>query len=360
MRCAGSRPPATFKASAVASSPVTRTQPLVVKGRYVNPGLLGRPPAEGGENGFRQFLKWRRERRNRPPRGPEHVPRAERVGPVPAPPRAGLAATWVGHSTLVLQLDGKTLLLDPVWSDRIGTVVKRRTPPGVAWEDLPPIDAVLLSHDHYDHLDAGTLRRLPRDTPVYCPTGVGRWLRKRGFTRVQERGWWEEATLEDHRLTCVPAQHFSGRTPWDRDRTLWGGWVVEGPRGSKAYFAGDSGYFPGFREIGAAFPGLDLALIPIGAYEPRWFMSPVHVDPAQAGEAFLDVGAARMLPIHWGTFRLADEGIDEPPRVLEAWWREKGLDPARLRVPALGERVEVPRSPGPADAMRPGETVPPV
>ena len=309
-----------------------------MRGRYVNRGA---PRGQGGEEGegqLRQFLKWRRERRGLV-RGPFHVAKARVDAPLPPPPEAGIAATWVGHSSVVLQLDGRTYLADPVWSDRVGGVVKRLTPPGIPWEAVPPVDALLVSHNHYDHLDAPTVARLPKGTPVLCPVGVGRWFRRRGFTRVTERSWWESADLDGHRATFVPAQHFSGRTLWDRDRSLWGGWVVQGHWGSTAYFAGDSGYFPGFREIGAAFPRIDLAMIPIGAYTPRWFMSPVHVDPHEAGQAFLDVGARAMLPIHWGTFRLADEAIDEPPKVLAQWWREKGLDAARLHLPALGERV---------------------
>jgi L-ascorbate metabolism protein UlaG (beta-lactamase superfamily) len=155
---------------------------------------------------------------------------------------------------------------------------------------------------------------------------------------VTERSWWESARLDDLTMTCVPAQHFSGRTLWDRDRTLWGGWVVQGPH-SSAYFAGDSGYFPGFKQVGEAFPGLDACLMPIGAYEPRWFMSAVHVDPAEGGQAFLESGARAMLPIHWGTFRLADEAVDEPPRVLQRWWREQKLDSDRLLLPKMGETL---------------------
>jgi L-ascorbate metabolism protein UlaG (beta-lactamase superfamily) len=313
-------------------------QPLLVRGRYVNVGAPRAEPGGDDESQFRKFLKWRRERRGLP-RLPFHVPKVPVRAPLGPPPAAGIAATWAGHSSVVLQVDGKTYLTDPVWSDRVGSVVKRLTPPGLPWEALPRVDGLLVSHNHYDHLDAGTVARLPRATPVFCPTGVAAWFRRRGFTRVHERSWWEAAELDGHRLTCVPAQHFSGRTPWDRDKTLWGGWVVEGSRGGRAYFAGDSGYFKGFAEIGAAFPRLDLAMVPIGAYTPRWFMSPVHVDPAEAGQALLDVGARSLLPIHWGTFRLADEAIDEPPKVLLGWWREKGLDPARLRVPALGETL---------------------
>ncbi|HEX2022497.1 MAG TPA: MBL fold metallo-hydrolase, partial [Candidatus Thermoplasmatota archaeon] len=314
-----------------------RLQPVVVDGRFVNPAFLEPGPDAPREMGYRDFRRWRKERKAKPrskaaPRVPVHA----REGPMPPAPERGVRATWVGHSSVVLQLDGLTYLCDPVWSRRAGGVVKRHTPPGVAWEDLPPVDALLLSHDHYDHLDAATVKRLPRDVRVVCPTGVGRWLRRRGFTRVADLSWWETAAVGAHRVTCVPAQHFSGRTLWDRNRTLWGGFVVEGPH-AKAYFAGDTGWFAGFRQIGEAFPGLDLAMIPIGAYEPRWFMSSVHVDPQQAGQAFLDVGARVMLPIHWGTFRLADEPVDAPPGELLAWWDAKGLPRERVRVPALGE-----------------------
>lgn len=319
---------------------VERTDPLKVAGRYVNPAF-----ARGGglkEPTFREFLRWRRERPKRDKR-PVSVPRRAADDPKPgAPPTSGVRATWLGHSTVLLQLDGKTYLTDPVLSTRIGVFFKRATPPGLAFEDLPPVDALLLSHNHYDHLDAPTVKRLPRETPVFCPEGVARWFRRRGFTRVEERSWWGAADLAGHRVTFVPAQHFSGRTGFDRDKTLWGGWVVEGDRGSSAWYAGDSGWFDGFREIGAAFPGLDLAIVPIGAYTPRWFMAPVHVDPPEAGRAFLDAGARTMLPVHWGAFRLADEPVDEPPVVLEAWWRAQGLDPARLLKPPLGVPVDVP------------------
>ena len=333
---------------------MSRMQPLVVRGRYVNLELPRRHAGEGGESELALFLRWRRERRALPRKVPFHVPRVEASTPLPPPPERGIAATWSGHSSVVLQLDGRTYLLDPVWSERVGGVVRRLTAPGLAWEHLPPVDGIVISHNHYDHLDAATVKRLPRGTPVLCPTGVGPWFRSRGFTRVHERSWWEAAELDGHRLTCVPAQHFSGRTLWDRDRTLWGGWVIEGHRGSRAYYAGDSGYFRGFREIGEAFPGIDLALVPIGAYLPRWFMQPVHVDPPEAIQAFLDSGARTMLPVHWGTFRLADEPLDEPPKALQQAWREKGLDPARLLLPALGERVVL-------DARKPeAPTAPPV
>jgi L-ascorbate metabolism protein UlaG (beta-lactamase superfamily) len=256
-------------------------------------------------------------------------------------PSSGIAATWIGHSSVVLQQDGANFLFDPVWSHRLagGFVVPRKTPPGRSWSALPRIDALVVSHNHYDHLDAPTIQRLPRETPVFCPAKVGPWFRSRGFRDITELSWWERATMGGHRLTFVPAQHFSGRTLFDRDATLWGGWVIEGAEGSVSYFAGDSGAFEGFREIGDAFPRIDLCMMPIGAYEPRWFMHMVHVDPPEAGQAFLDTRARVMLPIHWGTFALADEPVDAPPRILAQWWEKEGLDPARLKVPKLGETV---------------------
>ena len=334
-----------------------RTTPLVIKGRFVNPGFAGTAapgplPEEGaaGEmaevaqpGGFRQFLKWQREHRKARRNEPKtiDVPRVDEPPEKIAPAQErGIALTWVGHSTVLLQLDGKNYLTDPVWSNRIGGVVPRKTAPGIPMSALPRIDAVLQSHNHYDHLDARTIAKLPRATPIHCTTGVGAWFRKRKFRDVTERSWWESSTTDGHDITCVPAQHFSGRTLFDRDRTLWGGWVVRGPH-SSAYFAGDSGYCAAFKEVGEAFPRLDVALMPIGAYAPRWFMGPVHVDPAEAGQAFLDCGARTMLPTHWGTFRLADEAVDEPPRVMRKWWSGNGLAAERLLLPRMGETVRV-------------------
>lgn len=318
--------------------------PIWEDGKFVNPG---RPPVqwtpgeEGSEVTWRDFWDWHRHR----PKHPKtwHVPQAPAVDALRPAPASGIAVTWFGHSSVLLQIDGLNLLIDPVWSRRLagGLVVPRYTPPGQRWEALPRIDALLVSHNHYDHLDAPTVKRLPRETPVFTGLGVGAWFRRRGFSRVHEMTWYDRATLDGAALTYAPAQHFSGRTLWDRDRTLWGGFVFEGREGSVAYCAGDSGYFDGFREIGERFPRIDLAMIPIGAYAPRWFMSPVHVDPQEGGQAFVDCGARTMLPIHWGTFRLADEPIDEPPRALRAWWEQRGLDPARLLLPALGETIVV-------------------
>ncbi len=256
----------------------------------------------------------------------------------------GLHVTWIGHATTIVRINGATYLLDPVWSERAGPGrfgPKRLTPPGIPWERLPRIDGVLLSHNHYDHMDLATLARLPRDTPILCPLGVGGILGKRGFTAITEQAWWEAARIPGLRATLVPAQHFSRRGIRDENRALWGGWVMEAD-GYTVYFAGDTGTMTRtFHDIGARFPGIDLAILPIGAYEPRWFMAPVHMDPTEAGEAFRATGATAMLPVHWGTFRLSDEAMDAPPNELERWRARADIDPNAILRPALGETLDL-------------------
>ncbi len=235
-----------------------------------------------------------------------------------------------------------------MWGERASPLgfagPRRRHPPGIPLEALPPIDLVLQSHDHYDHLCDATVRTLARLHPeaTWCaPLGVGARLRARGVRRILERDWWEDATLGDARLACLPAAHFSGRSPFDRDRTLWGGWGVAA-HGVHAYFVGDSGWHPDFAAIGARLGPLDVVLMPVGAYEPRWFMRPVHMDPEEAVRAF---GAltdphhhpAVMVAMHWGTFVLTDEPTDEPPRRARAAWRAQGRPDERLWVLAPGE-----------------------
>ncbi|HWG89802.1 MAG TPA: MBL fold metallo-hydrolase [Candidatus Thermoplasmatota archaeon] len=268
------------------------------------------------------------------------VPRAPQVpAKLPAAPANEVRVTWAGHSSFVLQTAGRTLLLDPVWSPKLPGNTPRITPVGLPWEALPPVDALLVSHNHYDHLDKPTVTRLPRDTPCFVPANLGPWFRKLGFTRVTEMDWWETAALGDLEVSFVPAQHWSRRTPFDTNKTLWGGFVVTPPGGAgRTYFAGDSGHnATWFKQIGERFPGIDLALIPIGAYEPRWFMEPVHMNPEEALQVFRDVRAKRFVPMHWGTFSLTREPLPEPPERLRAAWAQAGLPRENLWDLALGE-----------------------
>ncbi len=269
-------------------------------------------------------------------------------GPMPDPAPDTLAVTWAGHASWVVRIGGLTVLTDPVWSRKILGTPARVTPVGVAWQDLPVIDAVVISHNHYDHLDLPTLRRLPRGTPLFVPAGMGEWCRRRGFTVVTELDWWEGAELpapsgtsgsgdtpgDDGgsrrgarvRFDFVPSHHWSKRTLTDTCRSLWGGWVLTDQHDQRLYFAGDTGYGHWFTEIGRRYPGIDLAMLPIGAYDPRWMLRPVHTDPEEAVLACRDLGARRMAPMHWSTFLLSGEPPLEPLIRVRAAWREAGRD----------------------------------
>lgn len=249
-------------------------------------------------------------------------------GPLPVPEAGELCLTWVGHATYLVRIDGLAVLTDPVWSQRIVGTPARVTPPGVAWADLPPIDAVVISHNHYDHLDLPTLNRLPRDTPMFVPANLGAWLRRRGFTAVTELDWWEAVELTGDsgpvRFDFVPSHHWSRRGLTDTCKSLWGGWVLTAADGRRLYFAGDTGYGHWFTEIGHRYPGIDVALLPIGAYEPRWMLSPVHTSPEEAVRACQDLGARIMAPMHWATFLLSAEPPLEPLERVRAAWQAAG------------------------------------
>jgi L-ascorbate metabolism protein UlaG (beta-lactamase superfamily) len=242
--------------------------------------------------------------------------------------------TWIGHATVLVQAGGLSFLTDPVFSDYVG-VFERKAPPGVALEHLPPIDFVVISHNHRDHLDERSVKALGPSVHFLVPLGTARWFRDLGLTKVTELDWWDSTTVEARgrhaKITLVPAQHWCQRGATDANRALWGGWVVEaGER--RVYFAGDTGYPAAFDEIGKRFPSVDYAILPIGAYEPRWFMSPQHMDPAQAARAFHTLGAHRLVPVHWGTFALTDEPMDEPPRLLR-----EALGASMILQLAIGE-----------------------
>ncbi|NBM21053.1 MBL fold metallo-hydrolase [Streptomyces sp. GC420] len=296
--------------------------------------------------GVRALARLAREGAVRPPvaalRDAARIP-VDLPPPHAALPEAGpgtLAVTWAGHASWVIRAGGLTVLTDPVWSRRILGTPTRLTPVGVPWSALPRVDAVVISHNHYDHLDAPTLRRLPRDTPIFVPAGLASWFRRRRFTRVTELDWWEAAELGGVRFDFVPAHHWSKRTLSDTCRSLWGGWVLTDPDGRRVYFAGDTGYGHWFGEIGRRHPGIDLALLPIGAYAPRWWLSDVHTDPEEAVQACEDLGARSMAPMHWGTFALSAEPVLEPlTRVREAWARTGRPRDELWDLPIGGSRV---------------------
>ncbi len=311
-------------------------------------------PLEGrDERGGGGFLHWQWERLTRrlpPDPGPEALPRARPEPAYPRAPAEEVRITWVGHSTFLLQLGGLNLLTDPVWSRRASPVQwmgpARFVPPGLAWEELPPIDAVLVSHDHYDHLDDGTVRRLHarfgEGLRWLTPLAYREWLGARGISRVAELDWGEEAEVEGAggsvRAVCLPVQHWTRRTLRCFNERLWASWLLETPTGRRVCFAGDSGWFRGFRKIGERYGPLDAALLPIGAYEPRWFMRPAHMNPEEAVRAYRVLGGEGLFAgMHWGTFRLTDEDPLEPPVRTRAAWAEAGLPPERLWIPAHGE-----------------------
>jgi L-ascorbate metabolism protein UlaG (beta-lactamase superfamily) len=227
-----------------------------------------------------------------------------------------VSLTWIGQSTVVLQAGGLTILTDPVFSERVLSL-PRRAPPGVPIRSLPPIDAVLISHNHLDHLDEDSIRELGPTTQFVVPLGLAIWFQRRGLTRVIELDWWQSTLLADGRakVTLVPAQHWSRRDLCDANRTLWGGYVIDAGD-QRVYFAGDSGYPAAFREIGRRFPGIGYALLPIAPVEPREALRAAHLAPHEALRAFHELGARVLVPIHWGTFQQGDEPMDLPALLL--------------------------------------------
>jgi L-ascorbate metabolism protein UlaG (beta-lactamase superfamily) len=318
-------------------------QPMGKDGRFTN--LDGTVPQSMGS-----VLKWgltdrlTGKRRRTPKRAP--VPhQAVDLGLVATPPGAGEGArlTWLGHAGWLVQLDGVSLLVDPVLSRSLPGGVPRNVPAPVEIRHLPRIDAQLVSHNHYDHMDLPTLEAV--GAPVVAGLGQKQTVAAAGL-KCTELGWWQSTQVRGVTVTFVPAQHWSRRGVFDANRTLWGGFVIAGPS-ARVYHAGDTAAFDGFKEIARRFPGLDAALLPIGAYDPAWFMQKQHMSPEQAVQAYRDLGARAFVAMHWGTFKLADEPLDEPPRRLAAEWRRLGLPAAARHVPAVGETLAV-RPPAPA------------
>jgi L-ascorbate metabolism protein UlaG (beta-lactamase superfamily) len=344
---------------------------------------------------LKQFKRWRQER-IRKLRMKDYsftVPNVEPDIAYLENNRKWPSITWVGHSTFFIQFGGLNIITDPVWSTQMA-FQKRLSEPGIKVEDVPPIDIVLISHSHYDHLNINSLRRLIGTRQLLVPAGLGAKLRKKGFLRIKELHWWESVMYNGVKFTFVPSQHSTRRNPWDTNSSHWGGFVIERPasrsgklvsrvredseagdRGESAaesraqiasasepaaarirpffseqgsverpvisdfptiYFAGDSGYFQGFKEIGRRFP-VDVALLPIGAYEPEWFMAPQHITPEQALQAFDDLDAKWFIPMHYGAFKLADDTPREALDRLEAERRKRCIADDRILVLPHGE-----------------------
>ena len=316
-------------------------------------GSFRNPWPDSEPRGWRDVLQWRRQRRGQvlpadPPRGSYPTARPEIA--YPRAPTTDHSATWIGHSTVLLQFGGLNIITDPMFSQRAFPVQwagpRRIMDPAIGIDALPPLDIVLLSHTHYDHLDKPAVRQLARAHPDaiwVTPLGVGAYIRGWGAREIVELDWWQTATVAGLRVTATPARHFSARRFGDRNKTLWCGFAFE-LEGKRAFFAGDTAYHDQFRQVGGRCGPFDFVMIPIGAYDPRWFMHVVHVDPEGAVRIYQDIIAAQprephplMLGIHWGTFRLTDEAMAEPPKRAAERWRLAGLDNDRLWIARFGE-----------------------
>ena len=303
--------------------------------RFVNPTGITGP----------QFSKVPRMLLTRRTPWPAHVDEPTRR----APELDGAAAvvTFVGHATFLIRTAHGNILTDPMYSQRAGPFnllgPRRVRQPAVRFDDLPAISTVLLSHNHYDHCDRRTLGMLAErfDPMVVTPIGNGALVRSCGIRRVEELDWWQDTNALGLSTTLTPARHFSARSPLDRNRALWGGFLIAVDRG-RIYFAGDTAYASFFPEIRRRLGPIDLALLPIGAYEPRWFMQAVHMNPADAVQAHLDLEADASVGMHFGTFQLTAEGIDEPLRALDDARRARNVPPSRFRTVGFGDSVRLP------------------
>lgn len=283
-------------------------------GRYTNPHI------KNEKRGWWDFLLWKIGHYDDPI--PPQPPPSDFC--YPASPPSFISshpfALWIGHSTFLISVEGFAFLTDPVWNTHCSPIplppFKRRISPPFPLHRLPPITAVLISHNHYDHLDAKTVLQLHHLFPHaewILPLGLSRWFTRRGIERVRELNWWEGHSSSAFSVTAVPAQHFSGRTLWDKNKTLWNGYVLE-VANKRLYFVGDTGYNErDFKKIGAHWPFMDLSLIPIGAYAPKAFMEPMHIGPYEAVAIHREVQSHLSLAMHWKTFRLSDEPPDLPP-----------------------------------------------
>ncbi len=303
--------------------------------RFMNPGGVK-------AKGFKDLWKWMRTR--------ERGKWEEKMDIQPGPPpesrvtREGVAVTFVNHSTFLIQFQGLNILTDPIWSKRASPFPfagpRRMRPPGIRFEDLPSIDIILLTHNHYDHLDIKVMKKLwdKFHPAIYCTLGVSPFLRKHGIERATEMDWWDESKFNaDLKILCTPAQHFSGRGMYDRDRTLWSGFAMLTGNGN-IYYTGDTGYGDFFNEIRAKIAPVRLSFIPIGAYKPAWFMGPIHTGPAEAIRIHQEMESQLSIAMHFGTFPLADDSENDPQNELQRLIQEGALTHGSFLVLEEGKR----------------------
>ena len=300
----------------------------------------------GGRESFWAW-QWERLREGlpKPPPGGWNLPAVKTDPATLSSPDTNPSVTWIGHATMLVRLAGKNILFDPIFAERASPLAfagpRRIVPLPIDIAELPRIDVVLISHNHYDHLDADAVARLaamPQGSPRFIvPLGLKAWFATLGITNVDEYDWWQETREGDLSITFVPVQHWSRRRFDDTNQTLWGGWVVAG-EGLRLIHTGDTGYSKDFRDIGERLGPFDMAFIPIGSYAPRWFMKVMHADVPEAVQIRADLKAARAIGMHWGTFEsLADEPPDEPPAVLARQREERGLARVEFDVLKIGE-----------------------
>jgi L-ascorbate metabolism protein UlaG (beta-lactamase superfamily) len=287
---------------------------------------------------FKDMRKWQKERRSKIKDLTNNIEQCptKKVNEIKNN-RSQPSYTWIGHSTFLLQLNGLNILTDPVWAKRMG-FQKRLTEPGISLAELPEIDIVVISHGHYDHLDFPTLKKLKGNPHYIVPVGLKSLFTRKGYDKVTEMNWWESTEYEGLTIHFVPAQHWTRRSLRDMNTSHWGGWIFQLEGGETYYFVGDTGYFRGFTQIAERF-SIDTVFMPIGAYEPEWFMAVSHISPEDSVKAFIELKAKIFVPMHYGAYRLADDTGPEALERLLKEWKKQQLPEEQLKVLLIGETV---------------------
>ena len=303
-------------------------------------GRRFRNPSGVPANGFKEVNKYVKDRSpDRWPSGKDYFVRSEGIPDIGV---QELNFTFINHSSFLIQVQGLNILTDPIWSNRCSPFQfagpSRMRPPGVSFDSMPVVDLVLITHNHYDHLDKNTIKLLnAHHEPTFVvPLGLVSLMKKWGCKHVIEMDWWQEQSVLGIKLSSTPANHFSSRGIFDRDKTLWCGYVIEMQNGQRIYYVGDTGYSDIFREVGTKYGPMDLSFIPIGAYKPEWFMSPIHISPGEAIQVHQDVRSKQSVAMHFGTFPLADDGPERAVRDLDLGIQLSGIEPHEFIVPQEG------------------------